>query len=61
MMKELIGFLIRQNLVEERTIGKHTTLIAVTKRGITVLKNYIEIQQALPITEESRNEIALPY
>jgi predicted transcriptional regulator len=35
MLKEYMGFLIKQGLVEERTVKKIHTVFAVTQRGIT--------------------------
>ena len=36
--KNILDFLIKQGLVEERTVGKARVVFAVTQRGITVLK-----------------------
>jgi len=51
---------MKQGLVEERTIRKQRTVYAVTQRGITVLKYFKELKQALPIAEEARNQTATP-
>jgi predicted transcriptional regulator len=61
VLKENLDFLIAQNLVEERTIGKRRTVFAVTKRGITVLKYFHELKQVLPIVEEPQNQALLPF
>jgi predicted transcriptional regulator len=61
VLKEYLEFLIKQNLVEERTIGKRRVVYAVTQRGITVLKYFRELKQVLPIVEESRNLMPVPY
>jgi len=61
VLKEYLDFLIKQGLVEERTIGKSRTVFAVTQRGITVLKYFRELKQVLPIVEEARNAIQIPY
>ncbi len=61
VLKEYLDFLIKQGLVEERTIGKTRTVFAVTPRGITVLKYFRELKQVLPIVEEARNAIQIPY
>jgi predicted transcriptional regulator len=61
VLKEYLDFLIKQNLVEERTIGKRRIVYAVTQRGITVLKYFRELKQVLPIVEEARNRTPLPF
>jgi predicted transcriptional regulator len=61
VLKEYLDFVIKQGLVEERVIGKGRVVFAVTQRGITVLKYFHELKQVLPIVEESRNHVAIPY
>ncbi|MGQ9507198.1 MAG: winged helix-turn-helix domain-containing protein, partial [Candidatus Bathycorpusculaceae bacterium] len=61
VLKEYLEFLIKQNLVEERTIGKRRVVYAITQRGITVLKYFRELKQVLPIVEEARNRMPVPY
>ena len=61
VLKEYLDFLIKQGLVEERTVRKQRLVYAVTQRGITVLKYFKELKQVLPIVEEARNQEAIPY
>jgi predicted transcriptional regulator len=61
VLKEYLDFLIKQNLVEERTIGKRRVVYACTQRGITVLKYFRELKQVLPIVEEARNQMPVPF
>ena len=61
LLKEYLDYLLKQGLVEERIIGKGRVVFAVTERGITVLKYFHELKQALPIVEEARNQAAIPY
>jgi len=61
ILKEHLEFLIKQGLVEERTMSKARTVFAVTPRGITVLKYFRELKQVLPIVEEARNQTPIPY
>jgi predicted transcriptional regulator len=61
VLKEYMDFLIKQGLVEERTIGKRRLVYAVTQRGITVLKYFRELKQVLPIVEESGNQMPVPF
>lgn len=61
LLKEYIAFLIKQNLVEERIVSKRRVIYAITQRGITVLKYFREVKQALPISEGNSNRIPIPY
>jgi predicted transcriptional regulator len=54
VLKEYLDFLIAQNLVEEKTVGKKRIVYAITERGITVLKYFRELKSVLPIIEEAR-------
>lgn len=62
VLKEYLDFLMKQGLIEERTMRKASIVYAVTQRGITVLKYFHEVKQVLPIVEESRvnNTLQLP-
>lgn len=57
VLKEYLEFLIKQGLVEEKTAGKQRVVYAITQRGITVLKYFKELKQALPIMEEDRRQV----
>ncbi|MEM2507680.1 MAG: winged helix-turn-helix domain-containing protein [Nitrososphaeria archaeon] len=61
VLKDYLNFLMKQNLVEERTIGKSRVVYVITQRGITVLRYFRELKQALPIVEEARNKNPFPY
>jgi predicted transcriptional regulator len=61
VLKEYLDFLLKQGLVEERMAEKRKTVFATTQRGITVLKYFRELKQALPIIEETRNRLPTPY
>jgi len=54
-LKGYMNFLIKQGLVEERTVGKDRRVYMITPRGITVIKAFRELKQALPVTEEENN------
>ena len=58
VLKEQLDFLIKQNLVQERITKKERAVFAITQRGITVLKYFRELTQALPIVEEARTHRA---
>lgn len=57
VLKQYLDFLIKQNLVEERTVGKKRIVYAITDRGRTVLKYFRELQVILPIVEEARSRL----
>lgn len=57
VLKQYLDFLIRQNLVEERTMGKKRTVYAITERGITVLKHFRELKTVLPLIEEDSRRL----
>ena len=61
LLKEYLEYLIKQDLIEERTVGKKRVVFAITQRGITVLKYFKELKQVLPIVEEARSQTAIPY
>jgi hypothetical protein len=42
-------------------VRKERVVYAVTQRGITVLKYFKELKQVLPLVEEARNQVAMPY
>jgi predicted transcriptional regulator len=51
-LKGHLKFLIRQGLVKERIVGNQTTTYGITQQGVTVLKYFRELRQALPIVED---------
>jgi len=53
-LNEYLSFLIKQGLVEERTLKKGSSVFAVTQRGIIVLKQLREISQVLHVVEEAQ-------
>jgi len=61
VLKEYLDFLLKQALVEERNVGKRRVVFAVTQRGITVLKYFKELKEVLPIVEEARSQVPVPY
>ena len=61
VLKEYLDFLMKQNLIEERAVGKQRIVYAITQRGITVLKYFRELKQVLPIVEEAQNQAMVPY
>jgi DNA-binding PadR family transcriptional regulator len=48
--------LTKQGLVEVKIIGKERKVYAITQLGVTVLKQFRELKEVLPIVEETGNE-----
>ena len=64
VLKQYLDFLIRQNLVEEQTVGKRKVVYvayAITGRGRIILKHVRDLYSALPVFEEGRNIPPLLY
>ena len=59
VLSEYLDFLLKQGLVEERHVKTNRNVYAVTQQGLTVLKSFRELTQALPIVEEEKRP-ALP-
>ena len=58
VLKEYLDFLIEQELVEEKTVGKKRIVFVVSEKGIKVLKYFRELKVMLPVTEE--DQVKLP-
>jgi predicted transcriptional regulator len=56
MLEEYLEFLIKQGLVEEKNTKIDRKFYAITSSGITVLKQFRGLKEALPIAEETGNE-----
>ena len=56
VLSEYLEFLLKQELVEERHVKKNRIVYAVTQHGLTVLKSFRELSQALPIVEEEKRQ-----
>ena len=56
VLEEMLDFLIKQELVEEKIIIKGRKFYAITPRGIKVLKQFREFKEMLPIIDETGNE-----
>lgn len=57
VLKEYLDFLIKQELIEERPMGKSRIVYSVTQKGLMVLKYFRELKQMLPILEEEQRRI----
>jgi len=56
VLKEYLDSLTKQGLVEVKIIGKERKVYAITQLGMTVLKQFRELKEVLPIVEETGNE-----
>jgi len=61
VLSEYLEFLLKQGLVEERNVKKNRIVYAVTQRGLTALKLFRELKQALPIVEEDKRQTPLLF
>jgi predicted transcriptional regulator len=61
VLSEYLEFLLKQGLVEERALKKNRTVYAVTQHGLSVLKAFRELTQALPIVEKTNRQTPLPF
>jgi predicted transcriptional regulator len=57
VLKEYLDFLIDQELVEEKTVGKKRIVYAVTEKGFKVLKYFRELKVMLPVIEEGQSRM----
>lgn len=61
VLKEFLDFLIDNSLVEERNAGEKRVVYAITQRGRKVIKVFRDVQRMMPVTEETKNKILIPY
>jgi len=61
VLKEYLDFLIQQNLVEEKTMGKKRIVYAITENGLRVLKYFRELKTMLPVMEEGQARIPVSF
>ena len=53
ILREYMDFLIKQGLVEERTVKRNLMVFAVTQRGITVLNHFQDLMKEISIMVEA--------
>ena len=56
VLQENLSFLIKQGLITEKIIKRGRKFYAIMPKGVTVLKQFREFKEALPIFEETRNK-----
>jgi len=58
LLKEILLFMIKQELVEEKSVGKDRVAYNITQRGISILNAFKELNQILPLMDETSNQIS---
>ena len=65
VLKQHLEFLMQQNLIEEQTIQKRRKVVyvvyAITEKGRTVLRHFLELQRVLPVIEGNHKIPLLLY
>jgi predicted transcriptional regulator len=57
VLKEYLDFLIQQELVEEKTMGKKRIVYVISEKGLKVLKYFRELKIMLPVVEEGETKL----
>ena len=60
VLRGFLGFLIKQNLVEKRTVRRQRVVYSITETGKTVLESFRQLKQALPIADDNCNFATMP-
>jgi predicted transcriptional regulator len=58
LLKEILVFMMKQDLVEEKSVGKDRVAYCITQRGQSILNSFKELNQILPIVENNVNQIS---
>jgi predicted transcriptional regulator len=65
VLKQHLEFLMQQNLIEVQTIQKRRKVVyvvyAITEKGRTVLRHFLELQKILPVIEGNNKIPPLLY
>lgn len=56
VLEAYFELLIKQGLVEVKTVGKGHKVYVITLRGVTVLKQFGELREVLPIVEDTASK-----
>lgn len=57
VLKEYLDFLIKEDLIKEKTLKKERIVYELTEKGLKVIKYFRELQTMLPIDEENKQKI----
>ena len=58
LLKEILVFMLKQNLVEEKNVGKDRVAYCITQRGKSILNAFQELNQILPLVGNNINQIS---
>ena len=58
LLKEILVFMMKQNLVEEKNVGKDRVAYCITQRGRSILNAFQELNQILPLVENNISQIS---
>ena len=57
LLKEIMIFMMKQNLVEEKNVGKDRVAYCITQRGLSILTAFKELNKILPIVDVDSDQI----
>ena len=57
VLKVNLTYMIKQGLVEEKSVGHDRVAYCITQRGISILSASKELKQVLPIVEEPPHQV----
>lgn len=58
LLKEILVFMMKQNLVAEKNVGKDRIAYCITQRGRSILHAFLELNQILPLVENNLDQIS---
>ena len=61
LLKESLGFLIAQGLIEEQTVGERSVVYINTPKATAVLKYFGESSPTVPMVEEKDDHLPFSY
>ena len=61
VLKAQLDFLIKNGLVEQRTLRKEKVVFAITPKGMSTLKAFRQIKQVFPIEENEARQAPFLY
>jgi len=57
VLKDYVDFLIKQELIKEKTLKKEKISYAITEKGLDILRKIRELELILPCFEEDKTRI----
>ena len=56
ILKKNVAFLIKQGLVEKRTLAPERIVYSIAQKGLTLLKGWKEVKELIPAVENDMEE-----